>query len=278
MGSMTQVRPVPRRRGRRAARRAPTPLAGRRPGPARRRRRPRELTVRAHLPAGRSGRAVLLRELHRQGRVRRRGVRLGDRRHRRHHPGGGGRRAAGRTEPRGHGQHRADHRRRPADRPAAVQRATVQRRGGAQTRRVRRRCSPCCPASTSRRVAAAEQNDRDQGASPISSSAASARPSARGWPATSPSTPTELVDQLAAIIDALGRGPAVSATERAATLRARPAVRRGLRHRRRVALGEFLGPAGELERDAVGIVEVERPHVDAGVQRWRRPAPRSRRG
>ena len=49
------------------------------------------------------------------------GVRLGDRRHRRQHRGGGRRGTTTGSEPRGHGEHRADHRGRSADRPPAVQ-------------------------------------------------------------------------------------------------------------------------------------------------------------
>src|ERR1700743_2681347 len=33
-----------------------------------------------------------------------------------------------------------------------------------------------------------------------------------------------------------------------------------------VVLGEFLDPAGELECYSVGVLEVERPHVDTGMQ------------
>src|ERR1700694_3724321 len=50
----------------------------------------------------------------------------------------------------------------------------------------------------------------------------------------------------------------------------RSAVGRGLRRRLGVVFGEFLGPAGELQGDAVRIVKVERPHVHAGVYRRRR--------
>src|SRR5262245_59398287 len=49
----------------------------------------------------------------------------------------------------------------------------------------------------------------------------------------------------------------------------RSAVRRGLWRRLRVVVGEFLGPAGELECDAIRVVEVERPHVHAWVHRRR---------
>src|SRR5207248_9072764 len=49
----------------------------------------------------------------------------------------------------------------------------------------------------------------------------------------------------------------------------RSAVRCGLRRRLGVAVSEFLGPAGELKCDAVRVVEVERPHVYAGVHRRR---------
>ena len=76
MAGVAQVRPY---RGVEAADRlaaAPTPAAGRRPGPARRDIRPHELTVRGDLQAGRADRPLFLRELHRQGRVRRRGFRL----------------------------------------------------------------------------------------------------------------------------------------------------------------------------------------------------------
>ncbi len=91
-------------------------------------------------------------------------------------------------------------------------------------------------------------------------------------------TPEQLAVQLAALIDQLGNPELYRDEALAARLRRHPAVRRRLRRGHRVAVGEFLGPAGELQRDAVRIEEVERPHVDAGVQLRRRPAPRSRRG
>src|SRR5258708_32934306 len=47
----------------------------------------------------------------------------------------------------------------------------------------------------------------------------------------------------------------------------RSAVGRGLRRRLGVVFGEYLGPAGELQGDAVRIVKVERPHVHAGGHR-----------
>src|SRR5882757_6743924 len=46
-------------------------------------------------------------------------------------------------------------------------------------------------------------------------------------------------------------------------------VRRGLRRRIGVVLGEFLGTAGELEGNAIRIMEVERPHVHTRVHRRR---------
>src|SRR6202171_5651701 len=46
-------------------------------------------------------------------------------------------------------------------------------------------------------------------------------------------------------------------------------VRRGLRCRIGVGFSEFLSPAGELKGDAVGVEEVERPHIHAWMQRRR---------
>ena len=71
-----------------------------------------------------------------------------------------------------------------------------------------------------------------------------------------------------------GRSAGADDSTRSPTLRSARASARG--HRRPggpppssapspCRLGEFLGPAGELERDAVGVLEVERPHVDAGM-------------
>ena len=97
-----------------------------------------------------------------------------------------------------------------------------------------------------------------------SSSAASARPSARGWPARSICTQEQLVDQLTRDSRRVGRSrPLLRLACRYRT----PAICRCLRLCLRIRIGEFFDPAGEFERDAVGVVEVERPHVDARVQR-----------
>ena len=97
-----------------------------------------ELTVRGICRQAGVSAAVLLRELHRQGRLCRGGLRLGDRRYRRDDAGGGGGRAPGRTEPGRHGEHRQDHRRRRTGGPPAVQLAARQRGRGPQAGGIRR--------------------------------------------------------------------------------------------------------------------------------------------
>ena len=47
------------------------------------------------------------------------------------------------------------------------------------------------------------------------------------------------------------------------------AIGRRPRHGGRIGRCEFFCPAGKLKGDSVGILEIERPHVDTGMQRGR---------
>ena len=205
---MAQVRPYRGVEAADRARRASAPLAGRRTGhPRCRDPDPAELTVRAHLPPGRRGAAVLLRELHRQGRLRRAvfdwviadiaattqaavasappdeqaraGMANIVRDHRRRHPGG----------------------------PAAVQRRAVQHGDRAQARgvdcAVRGAARSSTPARWARRTMTTSRRHH------ISWSAASTQTISAWLAGDIRLDHDELVDQLAALIDQLA-GPAAA--------------------------------------------------------------------
>ncbi len=112
------------------------------------------------------------------------------------------------SEPRGHGEHRADHRGRSADRPPAVQLAVGQLGTGSQAQGGRGLLTRCCTVSDVGTALGVQESERGKAIAHFAVGGVAQAISA--WLAGDVDLDADqLVDQLAAILDSLDRPQAV---------------------------------------------------------------------